>query len=146
MERGFWHGTRKGTVFDRVISLVCALMWWLCYPLRAVLQIVLVYRPKARYYMSAERDAVIAISATRKGWHVSDHASATPGTGQGKKLRAELLPHLADQARTSNITINATAANKNLAALYKAELPGLEDVGPGFPRGRKLRTYPTTER
>ena len=90
--------------------------------------------------MSPERDAVIAISTTSKGWHVSDHASAAPGTGQGKKLRTALLPHLMEQGQINNIPIHATAANAKLAAVYAAELPGLEDVGAGFPRGRKLRT------
>lgn len=92
--------------------------------------------------MSAERNAVIAISATRKGWHVSDHASAGPGTGQGKRLRAALLPHLTEYARNNPIAIHATAANAKLAAIYATELPGLKGVGvgAGFPRGRKLRT------
>ncbi|WP_343320538.1 hypothetical protein AAFM46_16775 (plasmid) [Arthrobacter sp. TMP15] len=141
MERGFWHGLGKGNIFDRALSLFSTVMWWPMYPLLAVLQITLVYRPGARYYMSAERDAVIAIGTTRKGWHVSDHASAAPGTGQGKRLRAALLPHLTEHARNNRIAIHATAANAKLAALYAAELPGLEDTGPGFPRGRKLSTH-----
>ncbi|MDO5753208.1 hypothetical protein [Arthrobacter sp.] len=108
---------REGNVIDRAISLACALMWWPCYPLLAVMQITLIHRPTATYYMSAERDAVIAISTTRKGWHVSDHGSAAPGTAQGKNLRTALLPHLTEQARSDNISIHATAANAKLAAL-----------------------------
>ena len=100
-------------------------MWWPCCPLLAVLQIALVYRPGAMYYMSTQRDAVIAITTTRKGWHVSDHASAAPGTGQGKKLRAALFPHLIEQARNSNIPIHATAANAKLPPSTQQSYPDL---------------------
>lgn len=82
---------------------------------------------------------MIAIFAGKKGWLVSDHACSQPGTGQGKRLRAQVLPQLIDIAKAQRIPIHATAANRRLAELYRQDLPGMIDAGPGFPRGRKLK-------
>lgn len=141
-ERGYWHGARKGSTPSRALSLGLAIGWWPAYPLLAIAQLISVYRTGTVYYMSTEKDAVLAISVTRKGWHVGNHSSALPGTGQGKKLRLKLFPYVAQEAQSNNIPIYTTAANKKLAASYKEELPALEDTGPGFPRGRKLSTHP----
>lgn len=89
--------------------------------------------------MSPERTAVIAIVAKHETWHVEDHASSKPGTGQGRALRALVLPQVLAFADERHVAILTTAANKTLAAAYAAEVPGLVDDGPGYPRGRRMR-------
>ncbi len=75
---------------------------------------------------------------TRTGWHISNDIAAAHGIGRGRALHILLLP-VADARR---VTIHATAASPELAALYMAELPGLVDVGGGMFRGRRLRRPP----
>ncbi|OQJ65322.1 hypothetical protein B5P23_04715 [Clavibacter michiganensis subsp. michiganensis] len=77
---------------------------------------------------------------TRTGWHISNDIAAAHGIGRGRALHILLLP-VADARR---VTIHATAASPELAALYMAELPGLVDVGGGMFRGRRLRRPPAT--
>ena len=141
-QRGYWYGVRHGGVRGRLLSLFIAITWWPALPVAVALQAHLVARPHARYYLSPERDAVIAVVATREGWHIEDHIAARPGTGQGAALRALVLPRLLDHADAEQITIHTTAANETLAARYAAELPGLRDVGRGRPRGRRMRRDP----
>ncbi len=100
--------------------------------------------PWTRYYLSPERDVVLALFGTRAGWHIGDHIAAGPGTGRGRALRILLLPELLPVADARRVTIHATAASPELAALYMAELPGLVDVGGGMFRGRRLRRPPAT--
>lgn len=116
--------------------------WVLAVPLSLPVQLFSVARRKARYYMSPERDAVLAIVATSKGWKIGDHLSATQGTGRGAALRSILLPELSALADRDQLTIHAAAAHPKLAARYTAELPGLTDVGRAWPRGRKLHRPP----
>ena len=87
----------------------------------------------------AQRDAVLGVVATNKGWHVTDHVTTRTGTGRGRPLRALVLPELRAAADAAGIPIYTTAAHERLAAEYSAELPGLVDVGRARPRGRKLR-------
>ncbi|TDE88173.1 hypothetical protein EXU48_23930 [Occultella glacieicola] len=141
-QRGYWHGVRKGRGLGRALSLVLAVLWWPAVPLLLPVQLVLVARPRARYYMSPERDAVLAIVATRHGWHVEDHATTQAGTGRGRALRSLVLPGLVAIADEQQVAILATAATSDLAAAYVAELPGLVDAGRGWPRGRRLRRSP----
>lgn len=141
-QRGFLHGARHGHGAGRVASVLLALMWWPMFPLLMVVQAFLVSRRSARYYMSQERDAVLAIVSSADGWHVSDHIAARPGTGRGMALRELLLPELLAAADDAGIYVHATAATKRLATAYKAGLPDLEDVGRGWPRGRKLIRKP----
>lgn len=85
---------------------------------------------------------MLAIAASQHGWAVQDHVAERPGTGQGRALRALVLPELIRAADVAGIPIIATAANKTLAKQYAAELPGLVDVGRGIPRGRKMQRQP----
>lgn len=78
----------------------------------------------------------------RGGRHIEDHITATPGTGRGRALCILLMPELLSVAGARRVTILATAASPELAALYMAELPGLIDVGGGKLRGRRLRRAP----
>lgn len=117
-------------------------MWWLVIPLSVIVQILLLRRRSARYYVSPFMDAVLAVVATSDGWHIEDHVAARPGTGRGRILRALVLPTLCSAADAASIPIYTTAANERLAADYSAELPGLLDVGRGYPRGRRLRRDP----
>ncbi len=104
----------------------------------------LVTCPWTRYYLSPERDVVLALFGTRTGWHIGDHIAAAPRTGRGRALRILLLPELLPVADARRVTIHATAASPELAALYMAELPGPVDVGGGMFRGRRLRRPPAT--
>lgn len=125
-----------------MFSAFLAIMWWPAVPVGAAVQAYLLRRPAARYYISPERDAVLAVVATAEGWHVEDHIAARPGTGRGKALRTLVMPELRDRADADGIAIYTTAANERLARQYEDELPGLVDVGRGNPRGRKMRREP----
>lgn len=141
-ERGFLHGARHGRGGGRLLSIVLAVLWWPTLPLTVPIQIVLAARPWARYYITPQRDAVLVIAASRHGWHVQDHASARPGTGRGRALRAAVIPKLLAAADAEQVPVMASAATAGLAAGYMAEVSGLVDVGRGHPRGRRLRRPP----
>ncbi len=141
-ERGFVHGARHGRGGGQVYSAALAVMWPPTLPLTIPIEFGLVARPWARYYMSPARDAVLAVVATATGWHIEDHSSARPGTGQGRALREIVTPALLRAADAEGVVIYTTAANATLAEQYIEELPGLADVGPGWPRGRRLRRDP----
>lgn len=95
-----------------------------------------------RSYMTAERDAVLAIATRADGWHIVDHFAARPGRGRGRILRETLLAALTPAADQNGIAIHARAASASLARTYCEELPGLQDVGPAPIRGRQLRRDP----
>lgn len=140
---GYRHGARHGRGAGRVLSAWLMLWWWpVAVPLLLPVQAALVRRRGARYYMSPERDAVLAVVATGKGWHVEDHATARPGTGRGRALRALVLPELCQAADAGRVPIYTTAATAALAAGYASEHPELVDVGRGWPRGRRMRREP----
>lgn len=141
-QRGYRHGARHSRGAGRAFSTCLAIMWWLVIPLSIAVQACLLSRRAARYYLSPAHDAVLAIVATAEGWHVEDHVAAWPGTGRGKALRALVLPELRAAADAAGIPIYTTAANERLATEYSVELPGLVDVGRGYPRGRKMRREP----
>ncbi|RMC80783.1 hypothetical protein CmiCFBP2404_15950, partial [Clavibacter michiganensis subsp. insidiosus] len=73
MRRGFWHGFQHSRGVARVVALYLAVAWWVLSPLVVVLQVVLVTCPWTRYYLSPERDVVLALFGTRTGWHIGDH-------------------------------------------------------------------------
>lgn len=140
---GYLHGARHGHGAGRALSALLALLWWpFAVPLLLPAQAALVARRSARYYMSPERDAVLAVAATGKGWHIEDHATARPGTGRGRALRTVVLPELYEAADGARVAVYATAATAALAANYTAEYPQLVDVGRGYPRGRRMRREP----
>lgn len=141
-ERGFLHGMRHGTAGGRALSTALAVLWWPALPVLLPVQAALTARPSARYYLSPTRDAALTVVATRRGWLVEGHSCAHPGIGRGRALRALVLPELLAAADTHHVAIHTTAATSALAARYAAELPGLVDVGRGFPRGRRLRRAP----
>lgn len=141
-QRGYRHGARHGRGTGRAFSAFLAVMWWLVIPMSIAVQAYLLSRRAARYYLSPAHDAVLAIVATAAGWHVEDHVASWPGTGRGKVLRALVLPELRAAADAAGIPIYTTAATERLAAEYSDELPGLVEVGRGWPRGRKMRRDP----
>lgn len=83
-------------------------------------------------------------TAARDGWRIGDPLATHPGdrTHRGAALRALILDPLRDAADAHHVTIHAVAATQKLADQYMTELPGLVDVGPYFPRGRKPRSAP----
>lgn len=140
LQIGFQHGARKGASTAAAFSSFLALIWWLEFPLLLGSTALSICRRNVRYYMSD--DAVIAVRSSRKGWHIENHSSRRPGSGQGAQLRKMIMPQLAAAADSHGITIMATAANKMLAAAYSRDFPGLEDVGRALPRGRRMRRLP----
>lgn len=140
LERGWVHGSTKGPWTLRVKSLMLALLWWPALPLLVPVQFALVYGRgrSTRYYMTPARTAIIAITATRRGWYISDHESARPGTGQGRALRAAVLPKLVSAADRIGLDIATDAATGGLATIYQQDLPGLVDEGRGRLGGRHL--------
>lgn len=140
---GFLHGARRGSRGARAFSAFLAVCWAPCLPILLTGQTVALRRPTARYYLSPDRDAVLAVVARRSGWHVQEHSSAAPGTGRGRALREVLVPTLLAAADDHGVTVHAAAANRTLAARYADELPGLVDVGHGIIRGRRLQRVPS---
>jgi len=113
---------------------------WLSVP---VVVIVKPRLPGVRYYISPQPDAILAVRAARDGWHVDGHVSSRPGTGQGRALRAALLPDLLAAAdAAADVAILTTAANARLAQIYTTELDGLGDVGQDRLGRRKFRREP----
>lgn len=142
-EIGYWHSARRGRFTGRAMPTFLALAWW---PTLLVLVVVqwatILWSPWSRHYMSPERDAIFGVRAGRGTWQLNNHGCSRPGTGQGQALRALIAPQLIAAADARGVAITATAAVPQLAEIYQAELPGLVDVGPGFPRGRRLRRDP----
>jgi hypothetical protein len=144
--RGFLHGALHGqSAGARALSVTMAGLWVPAVPLLVSMQMAMASRQSARYYMTPERDAVLAIVATRTGWQVEDHSSARPGSGRGRALRDLVLPELMKHADTHGIAVTANAASAALAQRYLTEISGLTDAGPAFPRGRTLRREPAPE-
>lgn len=142
-ERGYLHGIRHGSAATRVLSLILALSWWPAYVLLVPMQLVVVRWPASRYYMTPERDAVIALIATRREcWIVLDHICARAGSGHGRDLRRSVFTVAREVADERGVVIETTAASGRLAEIYAADLPGLIDIGPAFPRGRRMRREP----
>lgn len=97
---------------------------------------------RTRYYFSPSRDADLSISVSKHGWRVGNRLSARPGEGQGRALRAIVLPELVSFAEDHRITVFATAATQHLADMYSREIPGLVDIGRHPLRGRGTRRDP----
>ena len=137
------YGIRAGRgLVERALSACLLLGWLVMCPIALPLQMVLVARPRARYYMSPSRDVVLAVTAGRRGWHLEDHVCARPGTGQGRALRAVVIPQVLAAADAAGVEVCTTAATSALAHRYMAEVPGLVDEGRGRLRGRRLRRPP----
>lgn len=142
-ERGYVHGIRNGTAAERILSLMLAFLWWPAHVLLVVVQLVVVRWPASRYYMTLDRDAVIAVIGTnRRGWIILDHMSARPGCGSGRDLRRAVLAMLREAADERGMVIETTATTGRLAEVYHADLPGLGIAGKAFPRGKRMRCEP----
>lgn len=141
-QKGYQHGIFHGSAGGRAVNAICAVMWWPMWPLLWIANAGLIARKSTRYYMSPNKDATLAIAAKQGRWVIGEHLSARPGTGQGRALRAVLLPVLGEVADREGVAVEATAASGRLAEVYRADVPELEKVGRGFPRGVKLRRAP----
>lgn len=144
--RGIVHSAVKSNGRDQVVSIFLATVAIAFAPvLWPALWLHLVIRASAgrtRSYMTAQRDAVLAITTSADGWHIVDHVAARPGRRRGRILRKTLLAALTAAADQNGIAIHARAASASLARTYCEELPGLHDVGPAPIRGRQLRRDP----
>lgn len=140
--RGYRHGTTKGSRLRRAVAYALFLEWWAIAPAMLALQFWITARRSTRYYVDPAGTAVLAITGHRNRWSIGDHASAKPGSEQGKSLRQLLLPTLTAYADAHAIAITANAAVPALATGYAEDLPGLLDVGRALPRGRKMRREP----
>lgn len=143
-ERGFLLGatSRKNPLPVRGYYAAVSTAFWPLVPVALAAQLARTTRPWVRYYMSLRRDAVIAVGVRNGCWYVEDHASAKPGSGQGRALRAVVLPALCTAADDAGVAIEAVALSKRLAQLYCNEVPGLADQGSAPIRGRRLRREP----
>lgn len=150
LERAFLHEVRRSKPLGAAVAAFFALAWWPASPLLALIYLLQArVRPggwaRRRCFMSPGRDAILIVKAVRDSWVVADHASSRPGTGQGKRLRDLVGPRLIAAASAADVGIQFTAANRKLAEVFAIDLPGLVDVGPGFPRGRRMRRSPTSQ-
>lgn len=131
IQRAYWLGVRRGP--RRPLSLAYALTWWAAYPLLAVIQPVrVVLLPRAgrrRYYISAQRDALLGIVATRRGWHIIDHVTQRAGSGRGHALRALIIPALLPFLDEHQIALYAEAAAPCLSAAFADDVAGLQAGG-----------------
>lgn len=127
----------------RALAWYLAAAWWPLWPILYAVQWCLLARPSARYYLSADRTSILAITGKRADvWNLEDHASCQPGEGHGERLRDQLIPPLSTVCDEAGITLTCATAVPELAALYQQAIPGLHDIGRAFPRGRKLRRDP----
>lgn len=86
--------------------------------------------------------AALAVLAARDRWTLSDHTSAHPGSGAGRRLRDLVLPTLIAAADRERVALVTEAADPRLAEIYLAEIPGMQVSGPAFVRGFTLRRDP----
>lgn len=142
---GFTYGSNHGPRFGRIVSASLLVLSWAFTPGSLAIQFYCFRRPWVRYYFSPDDDAVLAVSGRRDCWYIGEHLSPLPGKGKGELLRDILLPVLSAYADEHHLIITTTAAAPKLAEGYAKALPGLNDVGRGFPRGRKMRREPTRE-
>lgn len=117
-------------------------LWWAMWPLLYVVQRANLSRRHTRYYLSNDHTAILAITARPGAWHIDDHVACQVGGRYGFALRSVLVPALIEHADHAGVAITATTATRTLADRYSKDVPGLEDVGRHFPRGRKLRRTP----
>lgn len=103
-------------------------------------------RAATRHYVLDDGTAILSITARQGTWHLAGHGRAAGASGAGERLRALLMPSLVAVADAQDVAIATTAAATKLAATYKAELPGLLDVGPAWPYGRRLYRPRRSER
>lgn len=144
-QRGYRHGTTKGSRLRRAAARALYLGWWAIAPAMLALQFWMTARRSTRYYLDPAGTAVLAITGHRNRWSIGDHASAKPGSKQGRGFRKLLLPTLTAYADAHAITITTNAAVPALATRYAEDLPGLLDVGRALPRGRKMRREPARQ-
>lgn len=141
--RGFALGARQGPVASRAYYSLLTVLYWPLLPVVLSVQLLLIRSSASRrYYMTVERDAVIAISVSPGTWHIEDHVSARPGTGRGRALRALVMPTLLEAADDAGVALEVTAVTDQLATAYGVDIPDLVDVGSARVRGRKLRRGP----
>jgi hypothetical protein len=146
---GLAHGARRAPslparAWAAYITLI-AVAFYL--PLLLPVRIVQLLDRRAVHYVHRDDRGRVRAVLTVKAkpgprWDVRDHSTRRPGAGHGRLLRAALLPTLLAAADEHGVSIETIAATTALAAAYEHELPGLDDAGPGFPRGRKLRRPP----
>lgn len=86
--------------------------------------------------------AVIAVTAGHGTWTLSDHMSAHPGSGAGRRLRALVIPTLIAAADRDRIALTTEAADRRLAEIYLVDIPGMRKIGPAPVRGVRLRRDP----
>ena len=126
----------------RIFARLALAIWWPMWPLLYATQRYALTRRTARYYLSADRTAILAVVARRNAWNIEDYLSRNPGTGQGERLADALFPYLTAECDRQGVPVTLTTAIPQLAARYIAGLPGLRDGGPAFPRGRRLLREP----
>lgn len=142
---GIRHSLEKATSRRaRIYLRLLLVLYWPFWPLIIVQKWVELRRPGRRYYFALDDTAVLALQGRGEDWVLEDHSAQNPGTGQGLALRDILRPELMATLDAEGRGLRITAADARLAAVYIAEMPGLMDLGPAWPRGRRLYRPPGT--
>ena len=144
--RGLWHGVSRkmSSRRQRAVAGVLFGTFAIMSPVLLVMTPAMIARRAARYYMTPGRDAVLAVTRTRRGWQLSDHLTAKPGESKGEALRSSLIPELLPYADAHGVIVSTTAATRELGERYRAEVAGLQFVSDkeSWPRGWKMRREP----
>lgn len=74
-----------------------------------------------RYYISPDRDAVVAVVVRSGAWRVTEHLSKRPGHGLGRRLREIVGPPLLEAADAEGIRVFALTGSPRLAREYARE-------------------------
>jgi len=88
---GFLHGAKRKAsplplrMFSGYMVAVWRLSLWLVFPV----QLALVARRSSRYYLTPERDAVLAITAGADGWHEQPGTKGLPPPSS--RLRRQMI-------------------------------------------------------
>lgn len=148
MITGLRHGSTKSTgprkVLLSALTLLLVVLFW---PMAGLFACRIgSARSRWVYYASPQRDAVIGVHRTRRGWFIGDHMTPSPRAGTGAALRSVLIPPLLEVVDGAGVTVRTVATSSRQAADYLAEIPGLIDDGPAPLGGRRLRRPPQPPR
>lgn len=120
MELDHGHPSRRRRAWLRV----CAAARRITRPIDVNVWLFLGRLPGHRVYVAPDGDASMTVYVRRNRWLLADHYCANPGHGQGRRLRALLIPALIDTARRRHVAITITTRVPALRDAY------MHDLGP----------------
>lgn len=141
--QNWWHA-----VYPRLMATAALPL----FPLLCAMTALQVASSRSRLYLSASREATIAVVAKPGRWVIEGYNSAHPGTtsptypGPGRVLWDAVMPAVLDIADRDGIRMQIVAGNDRLVELYRSRIPDLQVVGRTLPRGIKLERTPRERR